>query len=122
MGNYGLVVAGFFSKKGVNILKQKLGDKKYQRVKNDCRTAVAALWDANKELGLDKIERMAVKNLIGTNKYKDLQLIEETVKKVIDSVASMEDNQEIAAEQQEQQTVQPTEQSSQNTQQQVIQQ
>lgn len=89
---YGLIALGFLLKSGIGLVKQKLGEKKFNRIAKDCRIAVAALWDINEELGLDKLEKAAVKQVLGKKKYKDAQIIEETVKKVISSMDSMVDN------------------------------
>jgi hypothetical protein len=85
---YGVKGLGIAAKYGIVIAKQRLGEKKFNRVATDCKVAVKALWDLNETLGLDELEKAAVRQVVGTNKYKDLQLVEETVKNVVASMAS----------------------------------
>ena len=86
---YGIGAVGFAAKQGFNYLRNKLGTKKYTELVNDCRTAVSALWDANKVLGLDKVEEIAIQQVAG--KHKNVELIQQAVKKVISEMDSMAD-------------------------------
>lgn len=92
VANYGIAALGFAAGIGVKVVKAKLGEKKYQRIVKDCRIAVSALWDANKELGLEKIEKIAINQVLGYGKHKNIELVEAGVKKVIASLDSMADD------------------------------
>ena len=89
--NYGIagIVAGVGY--GVKILKAKIGDKKFNVLVKDCREIVADIKDINHDLGLEEVERKAISKVLAKGKFKDAQLVEDCVKKVISSIDSMVD-------------------------------
>ena len=85
----GAIVAGVGY--GVKIIKTKLGDKKFNTLVKDCREIVADIKDINHDLGLEEVEKKAISKVLAKGKFKDVQLIEDCVKKVISSIDSMVD-------------------------------
>ena len=85
----GAIVAGVGY--GVKILKNKIGAKKFNVLVKDCREIVADIKDINHDLGLEEVERKAISKVLAKGKFKDVQLVEGCVKKVISSIDSMVD-------------------------------
>lgn len=85
----GAVIAGIGY--GAKILKAKIGDKKFNALAKDCREIVADIKDINHDLGLEEVEKKAISKVLAKGKFKDVQLVEDCVRKVISSIDSMAD-------------------------------
>lgn len=76
---------------GIKVLKAKIGAKKFKVLVKDCREIVADIKDINHDLGLEEVEKKAINKVLAKGKFKDVQLVEDCVKKVIKSIDSMVD-------------------------------
>lgn len=75
---------------GIKALKNIIGAKKFDTLMKDTREIVADAKKLNKDLGLEEVENYTVERLLKW--HKNVELVQECVKKVLTSVDSMTDD------------------------------